>query len=67
MLADFVAHEASLHRVHPGQAAFVTLEAYPMCGCQDEWSASAFAVARLAPDRPADGKRFRCHCRRRSR
>jgi len=57
MLADTSLREADLHRVHPGQAAFVTLEAYPDARLSGR-VVSVGTVARLAPDRPADGKRF---------
>jgi multidrug resistance efflux pump len=57
MEVDASLREADLHRVQVGQAATVVLEAYPDVKLTGRVM-SVGTVARVAPDRPFDGKRF---------
>ncbi len=57
MLADTSVREADLHRVSPGRAAVITLEAYPGLRLTGR-VVSVGTVARVSPDRPVEGKRF---------
>lgn len=57
MLADTSLREADVHRVKPGQAATIGLEAYPDLQLTGT-VLTVGTVARTSPDRPYDGKRF---------
>jgi HlyD family secretion protein len=57
MLADTSLREADLYRVSPGQPAVITLEAYPGLELTGR-VLTVGTVARVAPDRPLEGKRF---------